>query len=107
MVEQWTFNPLVLGSSPRRPTIGPHRLVRPRTSDFHSGNTGSNPVGDVKEASLNREASFVFTLMNVVYVYFALASLLLECVSYSQPSHRWGKDLDHDYVRDKMPSQKI
>ena len=50
MVEQWTFNPLVLGSNPRRPTLGPHRLVRPRTPDFHSGNTGSNPVGDVRSA---------------------------------------------------------
>src|SRR5947209_3798098 len=25
---------------------GPRRLARPRTSPFHGGNTGSNPVGD-------------------------------------------------------------
>src|SRR6476661_7653584 len=26
----------------------PRRLARPRTSPFHGGNTGSNPVGDAK-----------------------------------------------------------
>src|SRR3954469_22130819 len=30
---------------PRRP----RRLARPRTSPFHGGNTGSNPVGDANE----------------------------------------------------------
>lgn len=28
-----------------RPEVRPHRLARPRTLDFHSSNTGSNPVG--------------------------------------------------------------
>ncbi len=28
--------------------IWPHRLARPRTSDFHSGNRGSNPLGVIK-----------------------------------------------------------
>src|SRR5579872_1178852 len=27
---------------------GPRRLAWPRTSPFHGGNTGSNPVGDAK-----------------------------------------------------------
>ena len=27
-------------------SISPRRLARPRTSPFHGGNTGSNPVGD-------------------------------------------------------------
>ncbi len=26
-------------------SLRPHRLARPRTSDFHSGNRGSNPLG--------------------------------------------------------------
>src|SRR5947209_8134086 len=30
------------------PPCGPRRLARPRTSPFHGGNTGSNPVGDAK-----------------------------------------------------------
>src|SRR5580704_13633298 len=29
-------------------SISPRRLARPRTSPFHGGNTGSNPVGDAK-----------------------------------------------------------
>src|SRR5260370_5559507 len=28
--------------------LRPRRLARPRTSPFHGGNTGSNPVGDAK-----------------------------------------------------------
>ena len=28
------------------PASRPRRLARPRTSPFHGGNTGSNPVGD-------------------------------------------------------------
>src|SRR6185369_13054561 len=28
---------------------GPRRLARPRTSPFHGGNTGSNPVGDANK----------------------------------------------------------
>jgi hypothetical protein len=30
------------------PKSRPRRLARPRTSPFHGGNTGSNPVGDAK-----------------------------------------------------------
>jgi hypothetical protein len=30
----------------------PRRLVRPRTSPFHGGNTGSNPVGDANKQSI-------------------------------------------------------
>ena len=30
------------------PRQRPRRLARPRTSPFHGGNTGSNPVGDAK-----------------------------------------------------------
>src|ERR1700756_2322432 len=29
----------------------PRRLARPRTSPFHGGNTGSNPVGDANKIS--------------------------------------------------------
>jgi hypothetical protein len=36
------------GSRPARYRKGPRRLARPRTSPFHGGNTGSNPVGDAK-----------------------------------------------------------
>ena len=37
------------GIDARRPPIsGPRRLAWPRTSPFHGGNTGSNPVGDAK-----------------------------------------------------------
>jgi hypothetical protein len=31
-----------------RRSTRPRRLARPRTSPFHGGNTGSNPVGDAK-----------------------------------------------------------
>jgi hypothetical protein len=31
---------------PTRYRKRPRRLARPRTSPFHGGNTGSNPVGD-------------------------------------------------------------
>ena len=40
---------LLLSEVPKRRlprTTGPRRLARPRTSPFHGGNTGSNPVGD-------------------------------------------------------------
>jgi hypothetical protein len=30
----------------------PRRLARPRTSPFHGGNTGSNPVGDANLTKL-------------------------------------------------------
>jgi hypothetical protein len=33
----------------------PRRLVRPRTSPFHGGNTGSNPVGDAKIPNDSRD----------------------------------------------------
>src|SRR5229473_6008947 len=35
------------GKQPSHPER-PRRLVWPRTSPFHGGNTGSNPVGDAK-----------------------------------------------------------
>src|SRR5271170_7501880 len=35
------------GKQPSRPK-SPRRLAWPRTSPFHGGNTGSNPVGDAK-----------------------------------------------------------
>ncbi len=38
-MEHWIENTLV---------FRPHRLARSRTSAFHAGNTGSNPVGDAK-----------------------------------------------------------
>ncbi len=41
---QRTEEPVKLGSS-----ISPRRLARPRTSPFHGGNTGSNPVGDANK----------------------------------------------------------
>jgi hypothetical protein len=46
VVEYLPFKQRVAGSSPARPTRGPHRLVWSRTPAFHAGNTGSNPVGD-------------------------------------------------------------
>ena len=36
----------------------PRRLARPRTSPFHGGNTGSNPVGDAK--SFQQLTAFLF-----------------------------------------------
>ena len=48
VVEQRTFNPLVLGSTPNV-LKGPFRLVV-RTAPFHGENTGSIPVKDtIKE----------------------------------------------------------
>jgi hypothetical protein len=43
---------LLLSEVPKRRlprTCGPRRLARPRTSPFHGGNTGSNPVGDANK----------------------------------------------------------
>jgi hypothetical protein len=34
----------------------PRRLARPRTSPFHGGNTGSNPVGDANVIDVVEEA---------------------------------------------------
>src|SRR3954464_7641388 len=39
------YDNVFTGILPRRP----RRLARPRTSPFHGGNTGSNPVGDANE----------------------------------------------------------
>src|SRR5580704_6324405 len=44
-----------VGKSPRNllnsmQSISPRRLARPRTSPFHGGNTGSNPVGDANHS---------------------------------------------------------
>src|SRR5215467_5828842 len=33
----------------------PRRLARPRTSPFHGGNTGSNPVGDANKTRATRK----------------------------------------------------
>ena len=46
---------------PRAPALyyRPRRLAWPRTSPFHGGNTGSNPVGDAKSyQGLSRNGSF-------------------------------------------------
>jgi hypothetical protein len=43
---------LLLSEVPKRRlprASGPRRLARPRTSPFHGGNTGSNPVGDANK----------------------------------------------------------
>jgi putative ABC transport system permease protein len=37
------------GAAPTCKQARPRRLARPRTSPFHGGNTGSNPVGDANE----------------------------------------------------------
>ena len=36
----------------------PRRLARPRTSPFHGGNTGSNPVGDANKIKYLQEPQF-------------------------------------------------
>src|ERR1700685_566915 len=41
--------------TPSHPT-SPRRLAWPRTSPFHGGNTGSNPVGDAKVTGVGNEA---------------------------------------------------
>src|ERR1700685_3385325 len=40
------------GASSTPPNIRPRRLAWPRTSPFHGGNTGSNPVGDANKTSV-------------------------------------------------------
>jgi hypothetical protein len=40
-----TINTLAAGV----PSFSPRRLAWPRTSPFHGGNTGSNPVGDANK----------------------------------------------------------
>ena len=47
------------GIDARRPPIsGPRRLAWPRTSPFHGGNTGSNPVGDANKIKYLQEPQF-------------------------------------------------
>ena len=41
---------------------GPRRLARPRTSPFHGGNTGSNPVGDANKINGFRESPLFFMI---------------------------------------------
>jgi hypothetical protein len=54
---------LLLSEVPKRRlprASGPRRLARPRTSPFHGGNTGSNPVGDAKiPKNLQFSCSFI------------------------------------------------
>jgi hypothetical protein len=55
---------LLLSEVPKRrlPGIcGPRRLARPRTSPFHGGNTGSNPVGDANLINHLRNCRFWHT----------------------------------------------
>ena len=49
LVEQRPFKAWVVGSSPTRLTMCPHRLAWPRTSPFQGGNAGSNPAGDANK----------------------------------------------------------
>ena len=45
----WCMTAANIKSSPAlQPESRPRRLAWPRTSPFHGGNTGSNPVGDAK-----------------------------------------------------------
>src|SRR5512139_4197666 len=61
LVEQRPFKAWVVGSSPTRLTMCPHRLARPRTSPFQGGNAGSNPAGDAKEIrGLQQCSPFLF-----------------------------------------------
>ena len=49
-------------------STSPRRLARPRTSPFHGGNTGSNPVGDAKHSKrlkFDLASSFHVTVYNV------------------------------------------
>ena len=49
-------------------STSPRRLARPRTSPFHGGNTGSNPVGDAKHSKrlkFDLASSFHVTVCNV------------------------------------------
>ena len=55
LVEQRPFKAWVVGSSPTRLTMCPHRLAWPRTSPFQGGNAGSNPAGDASEIKGLRE----------------------------------------------------
>src|ERR1700683_139798 len=46
------------GASSTPPNIRPRRLAWPRTSPFHGGNTGSNPVGDANLINNLRNCRF-------------------------------------------------
>ena len=53
------------GETPRKllnsiKSTRPRRLARPRTSPFHGGNTGSNPVGDANISSTSTIPLFSF-----------------------------------------------
>ncbi len=43
----------------------PHRLVWPRTSDFHSDDRGSNPLGD---AIKNKRAAYIKTTVPIIFL---------------------------------------
>ena len=57
MVEHTAVNRGVVGSSPTRGVFRPHGQVV-KTSPFHGGNTGSNPVG-VTEKDSQKEGPFI------------------------------------------------
>ena len=57
MVEHSAVNRVVVGSSPTRGVFRPHGQVV-KTSPFHGGNTGSNPVG-VTEKDSQKEGPFI------------------------------------------------
>ena len=60
LVEQRPFKAWVVGSSPTRLTMCPHRLAWPRTSPFQGGNAGSNPAGDATVTLSKKNAEFMF-----------------------------------------------
>jgi hypothetical protein len=47
---QWSATASIKVSSTLQPQNRPRRLAWPRTSPFHGGNTGSNPVGDANNS---------------------------------------------------------
>ena len=57
MVEHSAVNRVVVGSSPTRGAFRPHGQAV-KTSPFHGGNTGSNPVG-VTEKDSQKEGPFI------------------------------------------------
>ena len=55
-----------------RSQSGPRRLAWPRTSPFHGGNTGSNPVGDAKSSRCHLAPSiFHFRFLNLGGLFYA------------------------------------
>jgi hypothetical protein len=92
-----------INGAPKRPPYNrPRRLAWPRTSPFHGGNTGSNPVGDANLINNLRNCWFWRT---TGYATVELLNHSTMCVAFFF-RHGFVVDVHRDCVRG-MPQQAL